>query len=145
MCQLLAVETPDSSLDLDLVGETPLRIGGVLIAGGTPFTIRVPAPHAERDLIAGWADAAAIVMVLAGRHRRSSWVCLGVGPRRILVDGVVTTLSVHTAEPSPTDLTSSIGRSDAALAVASANYAATPSDDRTFARGRVLEPAERGR
>jgi len=93
MCQLLAVEAAEESIDLELVALRAARVGTVTIEAGTLFTIRVPASAADTDLVTGWAQDAAVVMVLASRHQRSSWACLGVGDRRMLLEGVSTTLA----------------------------------------------------
>jgi hypothetical protein len=92
MCQLLAVETTATSVDLELVALRRARVGGGAVEAGTPFTIRVPRSAVDVDSISDWADRATVVMVLAGRHGRSSWACLGVSEQRILMEGVSTTL-----------------------------------------------------
>jgi hypothetical protein len=92
MCQLLAVESSATSIDLELVALRPARAGGATVEAGTPFTIRVPRSAVDVDSISDWAERATVVMVLAGRHERSSWACLGVSDRRILLEGISTTL-----------------------------------------------------
>jgi hypothetical protein len=96
MCRLLAVEAADTSIDLELVALRAARVGGVRVEAGTPFTIRVAASAADTDLVTAWAEDAAVVTVLAGRQQRSSWACLGVGDRRILLEGVSATLVAST-------------------------------------------------
>jgi hypothetical protein len=92
MCQLLAVEASDTSIDLELVALRRARVGGATVEAGTPFTVRMAAPAADNDLLTAWAQDAAVVMILAGRHERTAWVSLGVGDRRTLLEGASTTL-----------------------------------------------------
>jgi hypothetical protein len=92
MCQLLAVESSATSIDLELVAMRPARVGGATVEVGTPFTIRVTRSAVDVDSISDWAEKATVVMVLAGRHGRTSWACLCVSDRRILLEGVSTTL-----------------------------------------------------
>jgi hypothetical protein len=93
MCQLLAVEESATSIDVELVAMRRARLCGTMVEAGAPFTIRVPLAAADGDLLSSWADEGAVVMVLAGRHGRSSWVCLAVPDRRTLLEGVTTTLA----------------------------------------------------
>jgi hypothetical protein len=92
MCQLLAVEASDTSIDLELVALRRARVGGATVEAGMPFTIRVAAPAADAELLTACAQNAEVVMVLAGRHERTAWVSLGVADRRTLLEGVSTTL-----------------------------------------------------
>jgi hypothetical protein len=52
----------------------PLRVGGAIVGPGTSFTIRAMVSPAEHELVAGWAFDGDVVMVMAGRHQRSSWM-----------------------------------------------------------------------
>ena len=97
MCQVLAIEESAASIDVELVALRPARVGGAMVEAGAPFTIRVPLAAADRDLLASWAEDGTVVMVLAGRHGRSSWVCLAVPDRRTLLEGVKTTLAAGNA------------------------------------------------
>jgi hypothetical protein len=55
-------------------------------------SIRAQRNRADVELVEAWARDLAMVSVLAGRDGRSSWMHLGVGRQRTLLDGVVTTL-----------------------------------------------------
>jgi hypothetical protein len=96
MCQVLAVEESATSIDVELVALRPARVGRTTVEAGTPFTLRVPLAAADRDVLTSWAADGAVVMVLAGRHGRSSWVCLAVAHHRTLLEGVKTTLAAET-------------------------------------------------
>jgi hypothetical protein len=91
-CQLLGVATSAESIDLDLLALRPARLRGRIVGAGTTFTVRAWRPTAECDVIAGWAAESVMVTILAGRHGRSSWLSLGVGRRRTLLDGALATL-----------------------------------------------------
>ncbi len=97
MCQLLAVEASDTSIDLELVALRPARVGGVRVEAGTPFTIRMAAPADDTELLTAWAQDGAVVTILAGRHERTAWASVGVGDRRTLLEGVSTTLAASAA------------------------------------------------
>ena len=98
-CQLLAVEPSSTFVDLDLVSLEPRRIRGAIIEAGTPFSLRVTghvgSSAADPAVVAGWVDIGAVVTLLAGRHRRSSWVCLSTGHRQVALTGVVSNLGVE--------------------------------------------------
>jgi hypothetical protein len=88
------VATSAESIDLDLLALRPARLRGGIVGAGSTFTVRAWRPTAECDLIAGWAAESAMVTILAGRRCQSSWVSLGVGRRRTLLDEALTTLTV---------------------------------------------------
>jgi hypothetical protein len=92
MCQLLVADTSPTSIELDLVALSPIRVRGTSIGPRTPFTIRAHRNRADVEFVEAWARDLAMVSVLAGRDGRSSWVYLGVGRQRTLLHGVVTTL-----------------------------------------------------
>jgi hypothetical protein len=98
-CQLLAVDVSTTFLELDLVTSEPRPIRGAVVEAGTPFSIRVTgateSSPSDLPVVAGWLEAGAAVTVLAGRHERSSWVCLSVGHRRIVFNKVVSTLGLE--------------------------------------------------
>ena len=45
--------------------------------------------------VAGWATNGERVMLLASLHRRSSWACLSLGRRRVVLTGVESNLGVE--------------------------------------------------
>jgi hypothetical protein len=97
-CQLLGVEASTTSVDFDLVSLEPRRIRGAIVEAGTPFSLRVTGhvgpSAADPAVVAGWVEIGALVTLLAGRHRRSSWVCLSIGHRGVALTGVVSNLGV---------------------------------------------------
>jgi hypothetical protein len=97
-CQLLAVDVSTAFVELDLVTSEPRPVRGAVVEAGTPFSIRVTggteSSPSDLPVVTGWLEAGAAVTVLAGRHERSSWVCLGVGHRRIVLNNVVSNLGL---------------------------------------------------
>jgi hypothetical protein len=89
-CQLLDVDV--STTAFDLVSLEPRRVRGTIVEAGTPYSIRVTgqtgSSASDLAVVADWAAIGARVTLLAGRHDRSSWVCLSLGHRRVVLDGV---------------------------------------------------------
>jgi hypothetical protein len=98
-CQLLAVDRATTFIELDLVTSEPHPIRGAVVEAGTPFSIRVSggseSSTSDLPVVAEWLEAGAAVTILAGRHERSSWVCLSVGHRRIVLNDVVSNLGLE--------------------------------------------------
>jgi hypothetical protein len=93
-CQLLVVDA--STVAVDLVSSAARRIRGTMVEAGTPFSIRVAgvSESSRGDLadLAGWATNGERVTLLASQHRRSSWACLSLGRRRVVLTGVESNL-----------------------------------------------------
>jgi hypothetical protein len=99
-CQLLVVEPSTTFVDFDLVSLEPRGIRGAIIEAGTPFSLRVTghlgSPTVDPAVVAGWGDPAEReAALLAGQHRRSSFLCLSTGHRRVALTGVVSNLGVE--------------------------------------------------
>ena len=98
-CQVLVVEASTTFVEFDLVSLEPRRLRGAMVEAGTPFSVRVTghvgSSTADPAVVAGWVDIGAVVTLLAGQHRRSSWVCLSIGDRRVVLTGVVSNLGVE--------------------------------------------------
>jgi hypothetical protein len=104
MCQLLGVGDSPQSVELDLVALEPCRVRGTVVEAGTPFTLRItddPARRPDLTVLGRWAKTGSAVTILAGRHRRTSWVCLSVGHQRVVPTGVVSDLAAHQTTPEP--------------------------------------------
>jgi hypothetical protein len=98
MCQLLGVGVSAQSVELDLVALEPCRVRGTVVEPGTPFTLRItgdPSQRPDVTVLGRWAETGPAVTILAGRHRRTSWVCLSVGHQRVVRIRVVSDLGAH--------------------------------------------------
>jgi hypothetical protein len=118
-CQLLVVEASTTFVEFDLVSLEPRRIRGAIVEAGTPFSIRVTghvgSSTADPAVFAGWVEIGAVVTLLAGQHRRSSFVCLSIGHRRVALTGVVSNLGVEAPIERPGSA-ASLGELERALA-----------------------------
>jgi hypothetical protein len=104
MCQPLRVGVSAQSVELDLVALEPCRVRGTVVEAGTPFTLRItgdPSRRPDVTVLGRWAETGTAVTILAGRHRRTSWVCLSVGHQRVVPTGVVSDLGAHQTTPEP--------------------------------------------
>jgi hypothetical protein len=103
LCQLVDVDAANAVVDL-VSAERP-RSNRSFGPAGTPFTLRLEgadnAGAADWQTLAHWVGAGAAVTVLAGRDRRSAWVCLCRGHERLMLTAVLTDLRVVEAEMAP--------------------------------------------
>jgi hypothetical protein len=97
VCQVLFVDTSTTALGLGSLERR--RIHRAIVEAGTPFAIRVTgqtdSSSSEFGAVAGWASFGARVTLLADQHHRSSWVCLSLGHRRVVLGGVETNLGIE--------------------------------------------------
>jgi hypothetical protein len=87
-CQLLVVEASTTFVEFDVVSLEPRRVRGAIAAP-------TESSRSALAVIAGWAAIGAVVTLLAGEHRRSSFVCLSIGHRRVALTAVVSNLGVE--------------------------------------------------
>jgi hypothetical protein len=89
-CQLLNAERSARDVVVDAVVLEPLRSARTIVTAGAPFAVRVARDddnEAALDALTGWADDLQSVLILGGRHRRQSWMCVSRRHERLVLNG----------------------------------------------------------
>jgi hypothetical protein len=89
-CQLLWAERAHADVVVDAVALEPLHSATTVVPAGSPFAVRVARDEANvaaLDVLAGWADDLEPVLILGGRHRRQSWMCVSRRHDRLVLTG----------------------------------------------------------
>ena len=89
-CQLLNAERSTRDVVVDAVALEPLRSATAIVTAGAPFAVRVARDEANAealDVFAGWAEDLESVLILGGRHRRQSWMCVSRRQERLVLNG----------------------------------------------------------
>lgn len=87
-CQVIHAEAADSAFVIDFVAMEPCPVDGTGCPRFAPFTMHIIRAGADRScdqLVAGWAQRADVVTIVAGVTHRTRWLCLSTREAKHLV------------------------------------------------------------